>query len=107
MIDAGLHSAVGSACSWSRGRAFKPQLGRIIFFEIDHKIVSTYILLFLLIQEGQLSVVYVSICPSICLLLKGLSLHRNGLSELPDRASHDPNVLTRFNICVAPDQNVS
>ena len=33
-----------------------PQTGLITFVEIDHEIISTVILPFLLIQEGQLSV---------------------------------------------------
>ena len=44
------------------------------FKEIDHEIFSTFILSFLLIQEGQLSVSDETMCTNT--LLRGLSLPR-------------------------------
>ena len=63
---AGLHSTVGSATDCrSRGCKLESLLGHISYVEVDHEIVSTVVLPFILIQEGHLSVSGKSMCTSI------------------------------------------
>ena len=54
---AGRGSSVGSASAWfTDGRGFDPHVRQHSFVEFGHEIISTAILSFPLIQEGQLSV---------------------------------------------------
>ena len=46
------------------GSEFEPQQSHMTSVEIDHEIICMVILHLLLIQEGQLSVIYKSMCTS-------------------------------------------
>ena len=89
---AGPGSSVGCASAWfADGRGFDPHVRQHSFVVIGHEIISTAILSFPLIQEGQLSVTGERIYTRYCLG----GLPRNSVDRLTDRARNDLKSIER------------
>ena len=80
----------------SRGCEFEPQLGHIIFMEIDHEIISTDILTLPLIRKGRLSVTGKEMCTRYwyTTLIGGPRLPWNLVSRITDWLNMTLIVLT-------------
>ena len=77
----------------SRGRKFKSKLGHITVMESDHEIISTVILPFAHIQEGQLIVTGENICTNTGKLLRKLKHTQEKCEYVNWTAWHDFNIV--------------